>query len=84
MSTTRLLRLIVVVLGTAVVVALTAPPASVAQGCAMCYQSAAASGPRMIQALRDGIFILMVPPLFICIGITYLAYRRRNLHNQTS
>jgi hypothetical protein len=38
----------------------------------------------MIQALRDGIFILMVPPLFICIGITYLAYRRRNLHNQTS
>ena len=42
-------------------------------------------GPQaMVQALRDGIFILMVPPLFICIGITYLAYRRRNLHNQAS
>lgn len=83
-STTRLLGLIVVVLATAGVVALAVPPASVAQGCALCYQSAAASGPKMIQALRDGILILMVPPLFICIGITYLAYRRRNLHNQSS
>jgi hypothetical protein len=38
----------------------------------------------MIQALRDGIFILMAPPAAICLGITWLAWRRRNLHNQPS
>jgi hypothetical protein len=69
---------------TAVGVVLLAPPESVAQGCALCYQSAAASGPRMIQALRNGIFILMAPPAVICLGITWLAWRRRNLHNQAS
>jgi hypothetical protein len=69
---------------TAVSVLLLAPPENLAQGCALCYQSAAASGPRLIQALRDGIFILMAPPAAICLGITWLAWRRRNLHNQAS
>lgn len=52
-----------------------------AQGCAMCYQSAAASGPRAIQALRNGILILMLPPVLITCGIVLVAYRRRNLYN---
>ena len=50
----------------------------------MCYQSAAAAGSHTIHALRNGIVILIVPPIFICTGITYLVYRRRNLHDQKS
>ncbi|HEY2548220.1 MAG TPA: hypothetical protein VGI46_19265 [Candidatus Acidoferrum sp.] len=60
------------------------PPFAAAQGCALCYQSAAAAGSRAIHALRNGIAILMIPPVFICTGISYLAYRRRNLHNDNS
>jgi hypothetical protein len=60
------------------------PMGASAQGCAMCYQSAAASGSRSIRALRSGIFILMVPPFLICVGVSYLAYRRRNLHEQSA
>jgi hypothetical protein len=56
------------------------PFAVIAQGCAACYQSAAASGPRMIEALRHGIYLLMLAPTLICAGIAYLAYRRRDLH----
>jgi hypothetical protein len=58
-----------------------APPAA-GQGCALCYQSAAASGSRSIHALRNGIVVLMIPPFFICTGISYLVYRRRNAANQ--
>jgi hypothetical protein len=57
-------------------------PVAAAQGCSMCYQSAAAAGSRAIQALRNGIVILIIPPFFICTAITYLVYRRRNLHNE--
>jgi hypothetical protein len=58
------------------------PSAVFAQGCIQCYQSAAAAGPRTIQALRNGIFMLMIPPFFICVGITVMAFRRRNLQNE--
>jgi hypothetical protein len=51
------------------------------QGCALCYTQAGGSGPRMIAALRSGILILMVPPLFICLGITWMAYKKRNQFN---
>lgn len=49
-----------------------------AQSCALCYQSAAASGSQFIQALKDGILILLFPPLFISVGIGVLAYLKRN------
>jgi hypothetical protein len=49
-----------------------------AQSCALCYQSAAASGSHFIQALKDGILILLVPPLFISAGIGVMAYLKRN------
>jgi hypothetical protein len=32
----------------------------------------------MIQGLRSGIFVLIVPPMFMSVGITVLAYRKRN------
>jgi hypothetical protein len=62
--------------------ALALPAATMAQGCALCYQSAAASGPRMIHALRSGIIFLMFPPALITVGIAYMTYRRRNLHDE--
>jgi hypothetical protein len=52
--------------------------AAYAQGCALCYTQAAASGHRFIQGLRTGILVLIVPPMFMSVGITILAYRKRN------
>jgi hypothetical protein len=48
------------------------------QSCALCYTQAAASGAKFIHSLRDGILVLMVPPMFMSVGITWLAYRKRN------
>ena len=49
-----------------------------AQSCALCYTQAASSGSRIIQGLRSGILVLIIPPMFMSIGITVLAYRKRN------
>ena len=65
----------------ACVVAVFSPSALYAQSCVMCYQSAAASGPRTIHALKAGILILMFPPVLITVGIVYLAYSRREQFN---
>jgi hypothetical protein len=54
-------------------------PSAAAQGCAMCYQNASASGPQGAQALRHGILILMLPTLSLFIGIFALIYHRRNV-----
>lgn len=62
----------------AVLLALTLPPLAFSQGCALCYTQAAASGLRMIRALRSGILILIIPPMFMSAGIMLLAYRKRN------
>ena len=61
---------------------LTSPTYLHAQGCAMCYQSAAASGARLIHALKNGIVILMIPPLLMTGFFARLVYRRRNLCNE--
>jgi hypothetical protein len=68
----------------AALLVLASPAALYAQSCAMCYQSAAASGPRSIHALKMGILILMFPPLLITAGVFYLAYRKRDQFNQNS
>jgi hypothetical protein len=54
-----------------------------AQNCALCYTQAAGSGHRVIQALRSGILILVAPPMLICIGISVMAYRKRNQFNNS-
>jgi hypothetical protein len=69
------------VFAAALLVALATPPPAAAQGCSLCYQSAASAGSRAIQGLRNGIVVLILPPLFICMGISYLVYRRRNLYS---
>jgi hypothetical protein len=35
----------------------------------------------MIAALRSGILILAIPPMLICCGITWMAYKKRNQFN---
>jgi len=49
-----------------------------AQGCAMCYTTAAASKAGALHALRSGILILLVPVLVMCAGIFVVIYRSRN------
>jgi hypothetical protein len=57
---------------------LAAPMPVFAQSCALCYTQAASSGARMIQALRSGILILIVPPTLGTIGVICVMYRKRN------
>jgi len=53
-------------------------PLAFSQGCSLCYTQAANSGARMIGALRNGIVILIIPPLSICLAAMVLVYRKRN------
>lgn len=78
MCTVRKFRFRFLKRGLATLSVLASPGALYAQSCALCYQSAAASPSRFIQALKSGILILIFPPFFICIGITIMAYRKRN------
>ena len=55
-----------------------------AQSCALCYTQAASSGSRIIHGLRSGIIVLIIPPALMSIGITALAYRKRNQFNDTT
>lgn len=54
-------------------------PHASAQGCAMCYQNAVASGPKGQEALRHGILILLIPALALFGGIFVAIYRRDNI-----
>jgi len=56
-----------------------AAPHAMAQGCAMCYQTAAASGAPVREALRHGILVLLLPATSLFVGIFAYIYRRRNL-----
>lgn len=67
--------------GVVLLLALAIPALTFAQNCALCYTQAAGSGSRMIHALRSGILILMIPPMGICIGLTVMAYKKRNQFN---
>lgn len=48
-----------------------------AQSCALCYTQAASSGNRMVQALRSGILILIVPPTVLSVAMIFILYRKR-------
>jgi hypothetical protein len=54
-----------------------------AQSCALCYTQAASAGSRIIHGLRSGILVLIIPPMFMSVGITVLAYRKRNQFNRS-
>jgi hypothetical protein len=59
-----------------------APLPAFSQSCALCYTQAASAGARMIQALRSGILILIVPPTFMSLGMIFIVYRKRNQFRQ--
>lgn len=71
----RLARLALTILAAAMALA----PRAAAQGCAMCYQSAAGSGSHGIAALQRGILILLIPSACLFVGIFGLIYSRRNV-----
>jgi hypothetical protein len=70
------LRLTYLIL-TALTLLLTAMPAF-SQNCALCYTQAASAGARMIQALKSGILILIVPPTLGSIGMIFIVRRKNN------
>lgn len=64
--------------------ALVGASSAFAQGCALCYADAAASGPQTQAALRHGILVLMIPPMIIFAGFFFLLYKRSNLRLESS
>jgi hypothetical protein len=67
----------IVLPGAALILVLSAVPAF-SQGCALCYTQAASSGARMIQALKSGILILIVPPTLGSVGMIFVMYKKRD------
>ncbi|PYX87204.1 MAG: hypothetical protein DMG68_12580 [Acidobacteria bacterium] len=58
------------------------PAAALPQSCSLCYTQAASATQRFIQALRSGILILIIPPMFLSIGVMVMCYRKRNRFHQ--
>lgn len=54
---------------------------ALAQGCALCYNDASATGQQGIAALRHGILLLAIPPMLIFAGLFGVLYKRRNAHH---
>jgi len=48
------------------------------QSCALCYTQAASAGAGMIEALKSGILILVLPPTLASIGMLFIVHRKRN------
>jgi hypothetical protein len=62
----------------AALVLFASPLPAMAQSCALCYTQAASAGGRMIQALRSGILILIIPPTLMSIAMVFIMYRDRS------
>jgi len=63
-------------------VMLAAPIPAFSQSCSLCYTQAASAGGRMIQALRSGILILIVPPTLMSVAMIFIVYYKRNQFRQ--
>lgn len=70
--------LLLIGIGLVALVMLAAPLPAFSQSCALCYTQAASAGTRMIQALRSGILILIVPPTLMSVAMIFIVYRKRN------
>jgi hypothetical protein len=68
-------------IGLAVLLLMAVPAFS--QSCALCYTQAASAGSRMIQALKSGILVLIVPPTLGSIGMIFVVYKKRNQVRRT-
>jgi hypothetical protein len=65
-------------LAVAALVVLLTPLTAFSQNCALCYTQAASAGSRMIQALRSGILIMVIPPTLGSIGMIFVVRRKNN------
>jgi hypothetical protein len=74
----RELRFRMARLGLAGLVLLLTTVPAFSQSCALCYTQAASAGARMIDALKSGILILIVPPTLGSIGMIFVVNRKRN------
>lgn len=59
-------------------------PQASSQSCALCYTQAASSGARMIEALRSGILVLIVPPTLMWLVLAAVLYIKRNRFKRTN
>ncbi len=57
---------------------LAAPLPAFSQSCALCYTQAASAGARMIDALRSGILILIVPPTLMSVCMVFIMRHKSN------
>lgn len=62
---------------------LLAPLPLFSQSCALCYTQAASSGSRMIQALKSGILVLIVPPTLMSVGLIFVVHRKNSQVRRT-
>lgn len=67
-----------IVIALAALVCLILSPQAFSQSCSLCYTQAASSGSRMIEALRSGILVLIVPPTLMWLVLAAVLYVRRN------
>jgi len=67
----------------AALIILLSPVPAFSQNCALCYTQAASSGSRMIQALKSGILVMIVPPTLGSIGMIFVVYKKRNQVRRT-
>jgi hypothetical protein len=65
------------------VAAISIPAPVFAQGCALCYTQAASAGRQMIEALRNGILILVIPPTLGTIAFLFIVRHKRNQIRRT-
>jgi hypothetical protein len=75
-------RLTLIVVAVVVLFANALP--AMAQSCALCYTQAASAGSRVIEALKSGILILIVPPTLMSIGMVFIMYRNRNRYRDAA
>ncbi len=80
MKSEKPLRLMAIALVSLAMAVLSPPVFS--QSCALCYTQAASSGGRMIEALRSGILVLIVPPTLMWLVIAAILYVKRNQFRQ--
>jgi len=59
-------------------IVLLTPLSAFSQNCALCYTQTSSAGARMIQALRSGILIMVIPPTLGSIGMIFIVHRKRN------
>jgi len=73
-SNWRPLRILAVLAG----LLLFAAAPAFSQGCSLCYTQAASSGSKVIQALKAGILVLIIPPTLGSIGMLFVVHRKNN------